>query len=47
MKPISALVVSITALIFAVGGYFYRPMLVAGWVVFGVLAIIGLICEWE
>lgn len=43
MKTRNAIILYLIGMFFAVGGYFNRSILIAGWVVFSVIAIIGLV----
>lgn len=47
MKVKSALAMYGLGITFAIIGSYYRPILIAGWVTFGILAILGLIFEWQ
>lgn len=43
MRPRNAAILYSIGLAFAIGGFFYRPILIAGWVIFLILALIGVI----
>ena len=45
MKTKNALILYGFGLAFGISGYFNRPVLVAGYVVFGILALIGIIFD--